>query len=294
MGELIEFASTRDAAVVVVSDHGFTACRAIVNVNALLRQGGYQCGQRASDHAGRMVARVSERMGRWCNRHLSGHTTRRNARPIAARVACDLTRSAAYAPFGQLSACVMLNPRHTPRGEPGRRLAAEITEFLADARDPETNDALFREAYVTADRLELDPWREGLPELMAHSADGYQAQAKWQLGSGWIQPDPGLPGTHALEGVIAVHAPKIHPGRHGRSSLPDVAPTVLGLLGLPRPHWMEGRVIPWTLGQDALPLAGSWTAPAPLLVSRATADADADARHVLSPPSPHRQEDAGG
>lgn len=288
VGELIEFASTRDAAVVVVSDHGFTACRAVVNVNALLRQGGYQSSQRTGDHAGRILARVSERVGRWCNRRLSGHKTRRNARPIAARVTCDLTRSAAFAPYGQLSACVMLNQRQFPRGESGRRLAAEIAEFLAGARDPDTNDALFRDSYVTADRLELDPWREGLPEVMAHSADGYQAQAKWQLGNGWIQPDPNLPGTHALEGVIAVHAPKIEAGRHGRSSLPDLAPTVLSLLGLPRPHWMEGRAIPWVLGRAGR--AGEPTTSSALATARLAATGSQRSLSTPTPTSMQKQE----
>src|SRR5262249_3107072 len=37
VGRLLELASRRDAAVIAVSDHGFGPCKALVNVNGLLR-----------------------------------------------------------------------------------------------------------------------------------------------------------------------------------------------------------------------------------------------------------------
>src|SRR5581483_5035234 len=90
----------------------------------------------------------------------------------------------------------------------------------------------------------LDPAAEGLPEVMAPSADGYQAQAKWSpFNTRLLAPDPDLPATHRRAGVLAIDGPDVCPGSHLRADLRDVAPTALALLGLRVPDYMEGRVL---------------------------------------------------
>jgi hypothetical protein len=67
---------------------------------------------------------------------------------------------------------------------------------------------------------------------------------------------PSNPGNAVHLGVAALSAPGVRPGlmrsaftrRSGYVTLPDVAPTVLDLLGLPRPDSMEGR--PFELGRE--------------------------------------------
>ncbi len=80
--------------------------------------------------------------------------------------------------------------------------------------------------------------------MLALSADGYQAQAKWSpFRSDLQRPDWNLPATHWMDGILAIDGPDIRPGEHLGADLHDVAPTALAMLGLPVPEEMEGRVL---------------------------------------------------
>ncbi len=52
---------------------------------------------------------------------------------------------------------------------------------------------------------------------------------------------PPLPGGHRLDGTWALHGAGVTPGNTARLSLADIAPTMLALLGVPVPTWMDGR-----------------------------------------------------
>src|SRR5437660_1698635 len=83
-------------------------------------------------------------------------------------------------------------------------------------------------ACSAADRYGIDPVAEGLPDVLAPSADGYQAQAKWSpFHGGLLRPDPNLPATHWRDGIVAIDAPDIRPGDRMRADLHDLAPTTL-------------------------------------------------------------------
>ena len=101
------------------------------------------------------------------------------------------------------------------------------------------------DVFDVAGRYGLDPVAEGLPDVLALSADGYQAQAKWgvRMRNELLRPDPNLPGTHWRDGIVAIDAPDIRPGGHLRADLHDIAPTALAMLGLRVPESMEGRVL---------------------------------------------------
>ena len=116
--------------------------------------------------------------------------------------------------------------------------------MFAEARDPESNDLLFADAFAVADRYGLDPDAEGLPAVLAPSADGFQAQAKWSpFQSDLLRHDPNLPATHRMDGIVAIDAPDIRPGDGLLANLHDIAPTTLAMLGLRVPSSMEGRVL---------------------------------------------------
>ena len=54
---------------------------------------------------------------------------------------------------------------------------------------------------------QIDPAAEGLPHVLALSSDGYQAQAKWSpFHGGLLRPDPDLPATHYMDGIVAIDA----------------------------------------------------------------------------------------
>lgn len=244
VGRLLELASMRDAAVVAVSDHGFGPCRALVDVNGLLRRAGLQRGLAYGTRFGYRFHRLADRLRRWRARRSPEGASRRTPRSIEGQVGCDWSRTVAFAPFGQLSGCVFLNPNLVHQGAAADRVRAEVVEMFLEASHPETGERLFSDAFNVADRYGLDPAREGLPEVLALSADGFQAQAKWSpFCRNWIQPDPGLPATHYLEGIFSVFAPDVRAGEHLSADLHDVAPTTLAMLGLAVPDHMEGRVL---------------------------------------------------
>ena len=243
-GRLMELASRRDAAVVAVSDHGFGPCRALVNVNGLLQRAGLQRGLAYGTRFRYRFHRLRDRLDRWRERRRPGGLGSRNPRSIRGEVGCDWKKTVAFAPFGQLSACVFLNPDLVGTGSPARRVRAEIVDLLLDAREPETGERLFADAFDVAEHYGIEPESQGLPEILAPSADGFQAQSKWSpFDRSLLKPDPNLPGTHWHEGILAIDAPDVRPGEHLLADLRDVAPTALAMLGLRRPESMRGRVL---------------------------------------------------
>ena len=243
-GRLLELASKRDAAVVAVSDHGFGPCKALVNVNGMLRRAGLQKGLAYGTRFHYRASRLRDRFRRWKTRNQPGGSGRRLPRSIDGQVGCDWSRTVAFAPFGQLSGCVFLHPEVAVHAQKADRVTAEIVEMFRDARDPETGDMLFSDAFSVADRYDLDPEFQGLPAVLAPSADGYQAQAKWSpFRSEVLAPDPNLPATHRMDGIIAIDAPDVRPGGGLSADLHDLAPTTLAMLGVRVPEGMEGRVL---------------------------------------------------
>jgi predicted AlkP superfamily phosphohydrolase/phosphomutase len=245
VGRLLELASKRGAAVVAVSDHGFGPCKALVNVNGLLQRGGLQRALMYGTRFRFRAQRLGDRLHRWLTRHSPGGPGRRLPRSVEGMLGCDWTRTLAFAPFGQLSGNIFLHPATTAHASTAARVIQDVIGVCRDARDPETNAPLFRDVFSTAERYGFDPVDQGLPEVLALSADGYQAQAKWGVSvrPKMLRPDPDLPATHWQEGVIAVDAPGVRPGERLSADIHDVAPTTLALLGLPVPETMNGRVL---------------------------------------------------
>lgn len=244
VGRLLELASRRDAAVMAVSDHGFGPCRALVDVNGILRRAGLQRGLAYGTRFRYRFHRVADRLSRWRNRHDPASAAQRASRSLEGSVGCDWSKTVAFAPFGQLSACVFLTPDIKAQSASAERTIGEVVHLLRGTRHPQTGELLFADVFDVADRYAIDPAREGLPDVLGLSADGFQAQAKWSpFQNAWIRPDPGLPATHYLEGVVALNAPGVRPGARLDADLHDIAPTVLSLLDLPVPDYMEGRMI---------------------------------------------------
>ena len=71
-GRLMELASKRDAAIVAVSDHGFGPCKALVNVNGLLRRAGLQRGLMYGTRFRYRARRLGDRFHRWLTRRAPG------------------------------------------------------------------------------------------------------------------------------------------------------------------------------------------------------------------------------
>ncbi|MGE3820788.1 MAG: phosphodiesterase, partial [Isosphaeraceae bacterium] len=166
---------------------------------------------------------------------------------VSAQYPLDWKRTVAFAPHQDTAAMVYLNTTTRRPGAPlsSPRLVDDARALtrgaLAEARHPETEQPLFPLVIDTAREYGIDPDREGYPDLIALPDENYWVRTKLAPGSYWVEPDANLPGTHRPEGVVALQAEGVTPGRNLAADLRDVAPTVLGLFGLPQPAHMEGR-----------------------------------------------------
>ena len=106
---------------------------------------------------------------------------------------------------------------------------------LAAAKHPETGSRLFPKIIETAEAYQIDPTREGYPDLIALPDEPYWVRTKLTSSSAWVEPDANLPGTHRPEGVVALADVGLPPGRNLKAHLTDVTPTILALLGLVHP-----------------------------------------------------------
>ncbi len=242
VGRLLDLAARRDAAVIAVSDHGFGPCRKVIQINKLLQDGGFQVAAGPRHRMRNRFFRGLDRFRRWRARKATGEDVK-VAKSARALVACQWSRSIAYAPFGELSGHIYLNPRVVRPGSQADRLIGEIVDFLAQAVDDETGTPLFHDVHDVAFREELDPLENGMPEILACCRDGFHVDARLRPGRPTLAHDPGLPGTHYLDGVIAIDAPGVRAGEHLDAELPDLAPTTLRMLGMPVPGHMQGRVL---------------------------------------------------
>ena len=138
-------------------------------------------------------------------------------------------------------------PSMTPRQIDDARTAA--AQALAAAKHPETGVRLFPKIIETAEAYQIDPTREGYPDLIALPDEPYWVRTKLTSGSAWVEPDANLPGTHRPEGVVALAGVGLPPGRNLNAHLIDVTPTILAAAGPcdPRSH---RRNADRRLGQD--------------------------------------------
>ena len=253
VGLLCELAERRGAAVVVVSDHGFGPCRGRIDVHRILLDSGLI---RLPSWTGRLWRRgeqARDRLRVWRAKR-SDPTARSSSfdQAIVAQFPFDWKRTLAFAPHQDTAAMVYVNS--SARGGPHRNTAVstprqldEARELafraLAQARHPETGTPLFPLIIPVAEHYGLDPAREGYPDLIALPDEAYWVRTRFTPRGSVVSADPNLPGTHRLEGVIALRGLGLAAGCRIQARLIDVAPTLLELLGLPVPSFIEGTSI---------------------------------------------------
>lgn len=246
VGALLDLASRRDAAVMVVSDHGFGPCLGRIHVNRILQDAGLA---RLPSLAGRFRRRARQGIDhlRLWSAKRSDPTARSASfeQAVAAQYPFDWSRTLVFAPHQDTAAMIYLNRIGRSDWTSSQRADAlrSAAQALSEARHPETAAPLFPTVIDLAARHGIDPCAEGYPDLLALPDEPYWVRTKLGPGSDWVEPDPNLPGTHRPLGVIALHAPGIAHGRRLEARLQDVAPTVLSLFGLPVPEHIEGRAL---------------------------------------------------
>jgi predicted AlkP superfamily phosphohydrolase/phosphomutase len=252
IGRLCELAELRGAAVMMVSDHGFGPCRGRIHVNRILVEAGVVRLPGWTGRVGRRTVQALDRLRLWGEKR--DHPAARSAsfdQSLTAQYPFDWKRTLAFAPHQDTAAMIYVNsaarhagvktsaPAMTPREIDSARSAA--AQALAEAMHPETAHPLFPQLIATAETYQLDPAREGYPDLIAVPDEPFWVRTKLSSGSAWVEPDPNLPGTHRPEGVVAIAGAGLPTGRYLKANLIDATPTILALLGVPIPAHIEGK-----------------------------------------------------
>jgi predicted AlkP superfamily phosphohydrolase/phosphomutase len=250
IGELLELAQARDAAVVVASDHGFGPFRGSISVAELFSRRGLVVPAGWRSHFGYRAAQAGRKGRKWIHRRLRpGRSTSALHHRLAEVLPIDWRRSTAMALHGDLAALTYLNtparfgngPLTTPRL--AEQAVADVLAAFREARHPDTGEPLFEEAYSTAERHGFDPLQRLWPDVVAIPAAGWHCRVRLDRAPTLVVDDPSLTGTHRTEGVFMVHAPGVRTGQRRTAELADVAPTILAMLGIAPPASMTGRVL---------------------------------------------------
>ena len=203
IGTLCELADRRGAAVMIVSDHGFGPCKGRIHVNRILVKAGVARLPGWSGRIGRRTLQASDHLRLWFQKR--DDPAARSAsfdQSITAQYPFDWKRTLAFAPHQDTAAMVYVNcaarhgsvknsaPTMTPRQIDDARIAAG--QALAAAQDPDTGAHLFTKIVGTAETYQIDPAREGYPDLIAVPDDPYWVRTKLSRGRalGRARPEP--------------------------------------------------------------------------------------------------------
>ncbi len=262
----------RATVVIVMSDHGGGPLHLMVNLNRWLSDAGYLSFQASSttDPWIRVKGRLLEAVA---------HTYRRY---VPARVRLDLRTKLGIERFdrlkGNLESALLassINWKQTrsysqgsggnifinlkgrePEGivEPGaeyEQLCQEIAERLMRLVDPETGKPVVARVH-RREELYKGPFLEQAPDLIIEWRDySYWGRGRYDSQSPIFETqerfdmsDQPLSGAHRMEGILLAHGEGIRSSTEGEAAqLVDLAPTILGLLDLPIPRYMDGTVL---------------------------------------------------
>ena len=268
LGELMELAARRDAAVVAVSDHGFGPFRGKITLAEILSRAGLLNWPRGGRAASFYLRHGLWRLRKFIYRRFNpGWSAAQLSRPLDTLLPIDWKRSAALALHGNLGGLIYLNTRERFASGPLKTAAhrdqalADVIEAFEAAQHPETGEPLFVEVFGTAERFGIDPVEKLWPDVVAIPAAGFHTRHKFDARPRLVRSDPAMAGTHRLEGVLLINAPQVSAGDYRPAELRDVAPTILRMLGLNVPGQMSGRALADILsGGTRQPSGGSHAA----------------------------------
>jgi len=248
VGTLLDYASSNNAAVLIVSDHGHGSLEGKVQPNLLLNRWGYLALHgRGSQRATR---------ARYVWDRLRGRT-RRFARTgdVLHDLAVDFSRTQACVMHAGMAGFLYINLQgRQPSGivKPADyealrdELRARLLGDKCRVRDPQGRDIrLFSEVHKPEELYGCSrtdqPW---LPDLILtpHESLAAVRKIRGRRVVRWLSYAR-LEGTHRPDGVLIATGPGIARTANAHANIVDCAPTILAMLGLRVPDDMQGRVI---------------------------------------------------
>jgi len=264
------------AAVLIISDHGFGPVNRMVFVNRWLQTQGYLT---LADRVNGGWRAALLRMGltptavkNWLKRadlfslrqHLSKEM-RHKLRDTVGHVFqanLDLRRTLAYA-RANADQGIYINRRSAlnPDGQDFtdqayEHLRDELMDGLRALHDPVTCKTVF-ERVMRRENVYRGEYVNKAPDIVFQPAQGYFAIT--EIGGkdqDVITPRHGveITGFHRPDGIFVAYGPDFKPGQIEGAHIVDVAPTVLHFLDLPVPYHLDGQVLDIMAGNKAKPV----------------------------------------
>jgi len=136
------------------------------------------------------------------------------------------------------------------------QLRAELVECFQLLTDPDTGQPIVAQVY-RREEVYTGPMVAELPDLVIRPRGGYLLETRFK-GNRLFAPMPqGLTGMHRMDGIYVLSGGHfaVQP-QQCTANIVDLAPTILYLLGIPVPEWMDGRVLTECTNSDYHPLSG--------------------------------------
>ncbi len=273
IGRLVE-AVPEEAVKIILSDHGFMGIDTVVNLNGALRDAGllvYRGESRTGGREARSGRRLLGRLRAGAKRSLSldaqrwlmrrfGLVRRLNWSLRAGEIDWSKTRVFTAGPFGMMR--LNLRGREAQGwvdpGDTAKQVLSEAEVALKALRDPASGKRLVARLAPRDELYRGERAAEGpdavvvlkpavgcyLPPPM-QGADTPAVLVRGDAAEGYgVRQE----GTHDFDGVLVIAGARIPSARRARTSIADLAPTLLTMLGQPVPEHMDGTAIAEALG----------------------------------------------
>ncbi|MHC4157755.1 MAG: alkaline phosphatase family protein [Planctomycetota bacterium] len=246
---------------VIVSDHGFGPVGRVVYLNHLLEQYDLFTPRRikalmakAASKA-RLPLRMRSRLG--LAQDEPWHRLNTWKSPLT-----NFTRTTAFAGH-QYEQAIYINAAGrcpqgvVPQGPEYEYVRRKVIDVLRKAKDPKTGKHIFEDVWAR-EEIYMGEHVQDAPDVIFELAPGYVVSpgigfsAVLEAGILRDTRESDVKGYHRPDGVFVGYGPAFHSTSNVKATLCDVAPTVLGLMGVAQPAEMDGRIIEEAIQPEAL------------------------------------------
>ena len=245
--KLLNLAFDEEADIVIVSDHGFAPIRRSVHINTILANEGLIPIRRSK------LRDFLNRLG-VDSKSLSGLLRHKKLREFATELLPERLRQAIPSKssefvFGQyiakLFSAAGIFIEHDLCGD-YEAVRNRILHRLVSLKDDDKN---VMAGVHKREEILWGPFTSRAPDLFAVPNEGYylSTQIENEVFGVPLQSGSGIPrtGQHRMQGIFTAYGPNIKAGYGLNRNIRtwDIAPTILHLLGLPVPRFMDGDII---------------------------------------------------
>jgi len=228
----------------IVSDHGFKQLKRYMNLNAWLRE-----EKLLTPRGVNLKAKIVELIRKYdvfrlrkriFARLLSNFISLREIITEVNTPSIDWKKTKAFMPNGTIYGGIFFGDEVENKDQLAKDLTIKLSEFIDDEKGKSPIKNIFaREDTYSGPFLNL------LPELLLQPSEGYSFGVP-MVEEKNIFRDVEYPydylGTHEREGIMVINGPGINAEREIDAHITDLSPTILALMGLDVPGYMDGTV----------------------------------------------------